>query len=142
MKKLTLLLILTLGFSLAQANGPADPSGYFKKKNWSWNIKDYGKLTITSTYVAEPISHPNLMHIEVECPTKGKKKRIYPIVEDYKYCGIDSISPAGKILVVHFADYDDKNSSYCSKKRVERFSLPEVCKKKRNAASLKKKKRK
>ena len=98
---------------------------FFQDKEWSWDIKGYGTLKATSKYASEPIAQPNILQVYAEC-TEGKKKVYYPIVQDYKYCGMRSISPAGKILVVHFMDYNDKTQR-CDKKRVDRMTLPEVC---------------
>ena len=111
----------------ATAKGEApDPNNFLKDRDWKWEIKDYGTVVGTSRYTGEPISKPNLLKLNVVCPGEEGKK-YYPIVDGFKYCGITSISPSGKILVVHFMDWDDNNPNSCTVKRVEKVELPDVC---------------
>ncbi len=117
-----------------------DPNNFFKDRTWNWDIKDYGKLHATSRYIGEPINTPNLLKLSVICP--DGKKQYYPIVKGFKYCGITSISPAGRMLVVHFMDWNsNKPTKSCSTKRVERIVLPDVCNKSKTAQKSKKSRR-
>lgn len=138
--KAILLVFAALFLMLPTFADEADPNNYFK--NRTWNLK-WGKhkLKAKSVYETEPISQPNRLNVDLIC--KGTKKRI-PVVEDLKYCGLNSISVLGDRVVIYLNDYDPYNSQgYCGQKRKEpeQYRIPKECEVSKKASKSKKKTR-
>lgn len=116
--------------SIAHANQPltakqvqqSDPNGYFQKREWTLNVNASSKLHVVSEYKGEPIQNPNSLTAYLICP---KNKKVVA-VENFKYCGIDSVSITGGNLELYVVDFNPTDpKGYCSKnKRVQSFKIP------------------
>lgn len=136
--KTVLLAFTTLFLINPILAGEADPNNYFK--NRTWNLKwEKHKLKAKSVYDSEPISQPNRLNVDLIC--KGTKKRI-PVVEDLKYCGLQSISVLGDRVIIYLSDYDPNDPrGYCNlrRKEPEQYNIPKECKSSRKNSKSKKK---
>ena len=134
------LAVAILFFTTPLFANEMDPNGYFKSR--TWNLK-WGKhkLKAKSVYDSEPISQPNRLNVDLIC--KGTKKRI-SVVEDLKYCGLNSISVLGNRVVIYLNDYGPNDPrGYCSRKRKEpeQYRIPKGCEPSKRSSKPKKKSR-
>lgn len=118
LSKYFFIIFLFLGNFAAAEN--TDPNDYFKERKWSLKWKDHA-VELKSEYIEEPVSKPNLLKAEIIC---NKTKKRENLLNDFKFCGLDSVTIIGDQLVMNLADYDPNDpSGYCKIKRQEKVGI-------------------